>query len=69
MMKFKGIVISLIIILSLLPFYALVKKIKSLIDPHSSFGRLLSYIFIVLLLVFAYTFLIATAVRLVFKVS
>jgi hypothetical protein len=65
-MKWKAIIIVLIILVSLIPVYYLIKYFQKVIQPRKSFARLMLYLFSGFALVFVYTFLIVLAIKKIF---
>jgi hypothetical protein len=65
-MKLKAVLILLLIILSLLPAYALYQYLQRVIQPKESMRRFLAWLIIVLTLIFVYTFLVVFIIRLLF---
>jgi hypothetical protein len=65
-MKWKAIVILLIILVSLLPAYFINKYLLKVLRPRQSLGKLLVYLLSSLLLVFIYTFLIVFIIKWIF---
>jgi len=68
-MKWKSLVILLIILVSLIPAYLLNKYLQKTIKPGESFGRFLLYMFSGFILVFIYTFLIVYSIRRLFPMA
>jgi hypothetical protein len=68
-MKLKQVTISVLILLSLIPVYALIKYLQKIIRPRENMVRLFFYILSVLSFIFIYTFLLTLGIRLAFKVS
>jgi uncharacterized membrane protein YidH (DUF202 family) len=64
--KLKAIAILLIIIVSLLPVYLFYKWLEKKLQPKESFRRFLIFLFIVLAVIFCYTFLVVLLIHLVF---
>ncbi|MEO7983150.1 MAG: hypothetical protein ABI688_03605 [Bacteroidota bacterium] len=65
-MKFKALIILLIIIFSLLPLYALYKYLLKRLRPRESMTRFLCWLLANLILIFASTFLVVFVIRLLF---
>jgi hypothetical protein len=65
-MKLKAFVILLIILLSLIPVYILHKYVQQKLRPRESMKRLLGYMLLIFLLVFAYTFLLVFTIKQLF---
>jgi hypothetical protein len=68
-MRFRAVVIILIIIASLIPVYSFNKYLQERIRPRESLGRLLGYILSGLLLIFIYTFLLVFLIRKLFPAA
>ncbi|MEO8404194.1 MAG: hypothetical protein ABI480_06355 [Chitinophagaceae bacterium] len=66
-MKLQKLAILLIIVISLVPVYALIKYFQKIIRPGESFGRLLLYMLLSLVTVFLFTFLVVFIIRKTFK--
>src|SRR5258706_4404069 len=65
-MKWKAIVILLIIIVAIIPFYSLNKYLQKLIQPRQSMSRLGFYMLSALVIIFIYTFLLVFAIKKLF---
>ena len=65
-MKWKAIVILLIILASLLPVYAINKYLQKILRPRESLPRLFSYLLGGMLLVFVYTLLLVLLIKWIF---
>jgi len=65
-MKWKAIVILLIILASLLPLYSINKSLQKFIRPRESLARLFSYLLSGMLLVFLYTMLLVFLIKWMF---
>ena len=65
-MKWKAIVILLIILASLLPVYAINKYLQKILRPRESLARLFSYLLGGMLLVFVYTLLLVLLIKWIF---
>jgi len=65
-MKWKSLVILLIIIVSLIPAYLINKYLQKIIRPRESLSRLFLYLFCGLILVFIYTFLLVFLIKKLF---
>ncbi|MEQ1677805.1 MAG: hypothetical protein ABL876_13935 [Chitinophagaceae bacterium] len=65
-MRFKAVIIVLLIILSLLPVYMLYKYLEKVMRPKESVLRFLGWMVAVLALIFVYTFLVVFVIQLVF---
>ena len=65
-MRFKAIIILLIIFLSLIPAYSINKYLLKILRPRESLGRLLLYLLSSMLLVFIYTFLLVLVIKWIF---
>ena len=65
-MKWKSLVILLIIIVSLIPAYLLNKYLQKVIRPRDSFARFFLYMLSGFALVFTYTFLIVYLIKKLF---
>ena len=65
-MRYKAIVILLIILVSLLPAYLLNKYLQKILNPRKSLGRLILYLLSGLLLVFVYTLLLVFLIKWIF---
>ncbi len=63
-MRLKALLILLLIVASLLPFYSLYKYLQRTMRPRESGRRFFSWLLLTLLLVFAYSFLIVFLIRL-----
>ena len=62
-MKWKAIVILLIILASLIPIYSMNKYLQKLLRPRDSLVRLFSYLLSGMLLVFLYTLLLVFLIK------
>jgi hypothetical protein len=65
-MKWKAIVILLIILASLIPLYSINKSLQKIIRPRESLARLFSYLLSGMLLVFLYTMVLVFLVKWMF---
>jgi len=65
-MKLKAFVIVGIILISLVPVYLFNKYLQKVLRPRESAGRFITYLFIGLILIFAYTFLLVFAIKRLF---
>jgi len=65
-MRYKAIVILLIILVSLVPAYLLNKYLQKILNPRKSLGRLIIYLLGGLLLVFVYTLLLVFLIKWIF---
>lgn len=65
-MKWKAIVILLIILASLAPIYSINKYLQKILRPRESLGRLFSYLLSGMLLVFVYTLLLVFLIKWIF---
>lgn len=65
-MKWKSLLILLIIVASLIPAYLINKYLQKIIRPGESLGRLFLYLFCGLSLVFIYTFLLVFLIKKLF---
>ena len=65
-MRYKAIVILLIILASLVPAYLLNKYLQKILNPRKSLGRLIIYLLGGLLLVFVYTLLLVLLIKWIF---
>ncbi|TMI93418.1 MAG: hypothetical protein E6H06_11770 [Bacteroidetes bacterium] len=65
-MKWKAIVILLIILASLVPVYAINKYLQKILRPRESLARLFSYLLGGMLLVFVYTLLLVLLIKWIF---
>ena len=65
-MKWKAIVILLIIIVAIIPFYSLNKYLQKLIQPRQSMSRLGFYMLSALAIIFIYTFLLVLVIKKLF---
>lgn len=61
-MRLKGILITLIILVSLIPAWHLNKFLQKIIQPRKSFAQLIFYMLVCFALVFFYTFLITVVI-------
>jgi hypothetical protein len=68
-MKWKALVIILIIIVSLFPVYLFNKFLQKKIRPRESFGRLFLYLLSGFALVFVYTFLVVFIIKKLFPAA
>ena len=62
-MKWKAIVILLIILISLIPLYSINKYLQKFLRPRESLARLFSYLLSGMLLVFLYTMLLVLLIK------
>jgi hypothetical protein len=62
-MKWKAIVILLLILASLIPLYSINKILQKFIRPRESLTRLFSYLLSGMLLVFLYTMLLVLVIK------
>jgi hypothetical protein len=62
-MRWKAIVILLIILISLIPLYSINKYLQRIINPRNSIGQLFLYMLSGMLLVFGYTFLLVLFIK------
>lgn len=65
-MKWKSVLIFLIIVISLIPVYIGNKYLRRIAKPRQSLGRLFLYLLSGLVLVFIYTFLLVWVLRMLF---
>jgi len=65
-MKWKALIILLLILGSLIPAYLLNKFLQKIIKPRQSLSRLLLYLLSGMLLVFFYTLLLVFIIKLIF---
>ena len=65
-MKWKAIVILLIILASLIPLYSINTSLQKFIRPRESLARLFSYLLSGMLLVFLYTLLLVLLIKWMF---
>lgn len=68
-MKWKAIVILVIIFVSLIPAYSLNKYLQRTIKPRESLGRLFFYLFSGMMLVFVYTLLLVLLIKFIFPTA
>jgi hypothetical protein len=66
-MKWKGVIILILIIASLLPAYALYVLLEKRMRPRESGKRFLLWMITVFALVFIYSFLVVLFIRLIFR--
>lgn len=57
-MRGRSLVILLLLLVLLVPFYFLQKALQRWVQPRLSMGRLMLYLLVMLALVFGYTFLL-----------
>lgn len=69
MAKLKGLLILFIIILSLLLFHSLYRKLEQQLQPRQSLSRFFIFLLTVLAIVFIYTFLVVFGIRLIFPAA
>jgi hypothetical protein len=67
--KLKSLVILVIILVSLIPVYLTMKRLRQSMRPKESMGRLFLYLLLGFLLVFAYTFLVVLLIKKIFPDS
>jgi len=65
-LKLKAILILALILVSLLPMYALYNYLQKKMKPRESAGGFLSWLLVNFILIFAYTFLLVFAIKWVF---
>ena len=65
-MKWKALLILVIIIASLLPVYMVYKYLGRVMKPRESGRNFLLWLLAVLTIIFAYTFLVVLVIRLLF---
>jgi hypothetical protein len=65
-MKWKAIIIILIILVSLFPVYLINKYLQRIIKPRNSLGQLFLYLLSGLVLIFGYTFLLVLIIKKLF---
>ena len=65
-MKWKAIVIVVIILIALVPVYSINKYLQKILRPRQSLTRLFSYLLSGMLLVFLYTLLLVLLIKWVF---
>lgn len=65
-MKWKAIVILLLILASLIPVYSINKYLQKILRPRQSLGRLFSYLLSGMLMVFLYTLLLVLLIKWIF---
>ena len=65
-MKWKAVIILLIIIVSLIPVYSINKYLQKILQPRKSLARLLLYLLSGMLLVFLYTLLLVLVIKGIF---
>lgn len=65
-MKWKAIVILLMILVSLIPVYSLNKHLQKILRPRESLARLFSYLISGMLLVFLYTLFLVFLIKWIF---
>jgi hypothetical protein len=65
-MRWKAIVIFLIVLVSLVPAYFINKYLQKILRPRESLSRLLFYLVSGMLLVFIYTLLLVLLIKLIF---
>jgi len=65
-MKLKALMILVIIIASLLPVYMVYNYLQRVLQPRESGRKFLLWLFVVLSIVFVYTFLVVLVIRLMF---
>jgi hypothetical protein len=65
-MKWKALVILLIILASLIPLYSINKYLQNFLRPRESLARLFSYLLSGMLLVFLYTLLLVFLIKWMF---
>jgi hypothetical protein len=65
-MKWKAIVILLIILASLIPLYSINKYLQKFLRPRDSLARLFSYLLSGMLLVFLYTLFLVFLIKWMF---
>jgi len=65
-MRWKAIVILVIILVSLIPAYSLNRYLQKIIRPRESLGRLFLYMFSGMLLVFIFTFILVFLIKMLF---
>ena len=66
MPKQKAIIIVGLILLSLLPMYGLYKYLQQKMKPKESLSRFFSWLLIMFLAIFGYTFLLVLLIKLIF---
>lgn len=57
-MRGRSLIILLLLLVLLVPFYFLQKALQRWVQPRLSMGRLMLYLLVMLALVFGYTFLL-----------
>jgi len=65
-MKWKAVVILLIILVSLIPAYSINKYLQKTLRPGESLSKLLFYLLTSMLLVFIYSFLLVFIIKSIF---
>lgn len=65
-MRFKAIAVLLLVVVSLVPAFALFQYLQRVIRPRESGRRFFTWLLLVLLLVFVYTFLLVFLIQLLF---
>ncbi|MER3498912.1 MAG: hypothetical protein C4308_09915 [Chitinophagaceae bacterium] len=65
-MKWRAVVILLIILISLIPAYSFHQFLQKVVKPRNSIGRLFLYMFLAFLFVFIYTFLLVLFIKWLF---
>jgi len=68
-MRFKAIVILLIILVALVPVYSFNNYLQRIIQPRKSLGRLFLYLFSGMLVVFVFVLIVVLLIRLVFPTA
>ena len=66
-LKIQKLAILFIILVSLIPVYAVIKYLQKIIRPRQSFGRLLLYICSAMAVIFIFTFGVVFIIRKLFK--
>jgi len=68
-MKFRSLIILLLVLISLVPAFFVNRLIRNQIQPRKSFFRFLIYLLLALVLVFIYTFFWVWIILYLFPVS
>lgn len=65
----RSLAILMVVLLGAIPLYYMYGYLKKRVAPHQSFGRFFLFIFIILALGFAYTFLITLIIFKLFPLA
>jgi hypothetical protein len=67
--KLKGVIITILIMLSLIPLSIFYKYLQRIFRAKQSLGRFFLFVLVSMILIFGYTFLVVLLIKIIFRVA